>query len=188
MDLSSREREEEWARWMRAAIAGDAAAYRSFLGAVTPRLRALARQGCRRSGTPESEAEDIVQDTLLAIHLKRGTWDPARPVGPWISAIVRNKLIDSLRRRRGQVPVPIDDVIETIAAPPEPDGLERQTVERLLSGLKQNQREIVDAISLRGQSVRETAQSRGMTEIAVRVTLHRALKAMAAMYRRSEKD
>ncbi|MBX3567681.1 MAG: sigma-70 family RNA polymerase sigma factor [Rhizobiaceae bacterium] len=184
--MNSRDREEEWAQWMRAAIAGDAAAYRRFLEAVTPRLRALARRGCQRSGAPEAEAEDIVQEALLAIHLKRSTWDSARPIGPWISTIVRNKLIDTLRRRGHRISVPIDDVIETLEAAPQSDPLERQDVERLLAGLNPNQQAVVRAISIDGRSVRDTAARLGMAEGTIRVTLHRALKALAAIYRRGD--
>jgi RNA polymerase sigma-70 factor, ECF subfamily len=46
---------------------------------------------------------------LLAIHLKRHTWDAAAPLGPWVRAIARNKLIDALRRRGRRVEIPIDD-------------------------------------------------------------------------------
>src|ERR687891_585756 len=84
--------EIDWAAWMRAAMAGDADAYRQFLMSVTPHVRAIARSRCRRLGAPEGEAEDVVQEVLLAIHLKRGTWDQARPIGPWIAAITRNKV------------------------------------------------------------------------------------------------
>lgn len=186
--MASREREEEWAQWMRAAIGGDEAAYRRFLQAVAPRLRMMARQRCLQSGLPVSESEDIVQDALLAIHLKRGTWDPDRPIGPWISTIVRNKLIDALRRRGRGVAVPIDDVIDTLEAEPEPDTLEQRDVTRLLAGLKDGQQAVVRAISIEGRSVRETAERLGMQEGTVRVTLHRALKVLAAVYRRGEPE
>src|SRR5271154_3451073 len=101
---------------MRAAISGDAVAYRRFLEAVTPYLRAIARRRCEQFGTPRVDAEDIVQEALLAIHLKRGTWDSSRPIGPWISTIALNKLIDVMRRRGRQISVPIEDVIDTLEA------------------------------------------------------------------------
>ena len=68
-------REEEWAVWMRAAVDGDAQAYHRFLSTVTPHLRAMARRRCDQFGAPASEAEDVVQEVLLTMHLKRGTWD-----------------------------------------------------------------------------------------------------------------
>ena len=176
-------REEEWAIWMRAAISGDAGAYRRFLEAVTPHLRAMARRRCEQFGVSASDSEDIVQEVLLAIHLKRGTWDQARPIGPWISTIVRNKLIDTLRRRGRRITVPIEDVVDTLQAGETADNLDQHDVERLLGRLKDQQRAIVQSISVEGVSVRETADRLHMTEGAVRVALHRALKTLAALYR-----
>jgi RNA polymerase sigma-70 factor (ECF subfamily) len=143
----------------------------------------MARRRCDQFGAPASEAEDVVQEVLLAIHLKRGTWDPARPIGPWLSAIVRNKLIDSLRRRGRHVNVPIDDVIATLEAEEQTDALDRLDAEHMLERLKDPQRDIVRSISIQGTSVRETAERLKMSEGAVRVALHRALKSLAALYR-----
>jgi RNA polymerase sigma-70 factor (ECF subfamily) len=168
---------------MRAAISGDAGAYRLFLQAVTPHLRAMARRRGARLGASISDSEDVVQEVLLAIHLKRGSWDPSRPIGPWISTIVRNKMIDTLRRRGRHVSVPIEDVIDTLEAEEQADPLEQRDVDRLLSRLKDPQRDIVRSISVEGTSVRDTATRLSMTEGAVRVALHRALKALAALYR-----
>lgn len=176
-------RETEWAVWMRSAIAGDAQAYHCFLSAVTPHLRAMARRRCEQFGAPLSEAEDVVQEVLLAIHLKRGTWDTSRPIGPWISTIVRNKMIDSLRRRGRHVNIPVDDVIATLEAEEQVDALDRLDVDHMLALLKDPQRTIVRSISVEGTSVRETADRLKMTEGAVRVALHRALKALAVLYR-----
>jgi DNA-directed RNA polymerase specialized sigma24 family protein len=81
---------------------------------------------------PEGEAEDIVQEVLLAIHIKRGTWDQARPVGPWVAAITRNKLIDVLPRHGGHANVPIEDLAEIMPA-------EDQTPE-LSAGVNQPER------------------------------------------------
>lgn len=168
---------------MRAAMDGDTQSYHRFLSAVTPYLRALARRRCQQLGAPVSEAEDIVQEVLLAVHLKRGTWDATRPIGPWLSTIVRNKMIDSLRRRGRHVSVPIEDVIATLEAEEQTDNLDRMDAETLLAKLKDPQRDIVRSISLQGAGVRETAERLKMSEVAVRVSLHRALKALAALYR-----
>lgn len=177
-------REEEWAAWLRLATKGDVQAYNRFLLAVTPHLRAMARRRCDQFGAPPGEAEDVVQEVLLAIHLKRGTWDPARPLGPWLATIVRNKLIDSLRRRGRHVNVPIEDVSDFLAAEDEThDAADRIDTETMLARLKDPQRDIVRSISLEGAGIRETAARLKMTEVAVRVSLHRALKALAALYR-----
>src|SRR4029453_5013354 len=114
--MTASSRESDWATWMRAAIAGDAEAYRRFLMAITPHVRAVARSRCRTLYAAGNEVEDIVQEVLLAIHLKRGTWDDSRPIGPWISAITRNKLIDILRRNRRHASIPIHDVMDSLPA------------------------------------------------------------------------
>ena len=181
-------REEEWAVWMRAAISGDAQAYHRFLSAVTPHLRTMARRRCDQLGAPTSEAEDVVQEVLLAIHLKRGTWDSSRPIGPWLSTIVRNKLIDSLRRRGRHIDVPIDDVMATLEAEEQAGNLDRLDAEHMLERLKDPQRDIVRSISIEGAGIRETAERLKMTEGAVRVSLHRALKALAALYRSETRE
>jgi RNA polymerase sigma factor (sigma-70 family) len=176
-------REEEWEALMRAAISGDADAYRRFLQSVTPHLRAIARRRCERAGVTASDAEDLVQEVLLAIHLKRGAWDTSRPIMPWISAILRNKLIDSLRRRGHGINVPLED-IGTLEMEDATGQLNPLDVERLLGRLKEQQRELVRSIAIDEMSIRETAERLHMTEGAVRVALHRALKALAALYRR----
>ncbi len=177
-------REEEWAAWLRLAIRGDAQAYNRFLVAVTPQLRSMARRRCDQYGAPPSEAEDVVQEVLLAIHLKRGTWDPARPLGPWLTTIVRNKLVDSLRRRGRHANVPLEDVADFLETADEThEAANRLDTQAMLARLKDPQRDIVRSISLEGADIRETAARLKMTEVAVRVSLHRALKSLAALYR-----
>jgi RNA polymerase sigma factor (sigma-70 family) len=168
--------------WMRAALAGDADAYRKFLHSVAPYVRALARSRCRRLGV-ENEAEDIVQEVLLTIHLKQATWDRSRGIGPWISAITRNKIVDALRRRGRRIDVPIEDVLNTIPSEePSPEILPRD-IDVLIGKLSSHQQEIVRSISIDGVSIRDTAERFKMTEGAVRVSLHRALKALGTLYR-----
>src|SRR5947209_18330626 len=103
---------------MRASLAGDAAAYQRLLGAIAPVVRANARRALARAGQPIDQSEDIVQEILLAVHLKRHTWDANAPLAPWLFAIARNKLIDALRRRGRRVFVDIDDFAETLPAEP----------------------------------------------------------------------
>jgi len=128
-----------------------------------------------------------VQDTLLAVHLKRQTWDQGRPIGPWISAIARNKFIDLMRRRGRNAQVPIEDVIETLAAEDNETALDNYDVQRMLDNLNEKQRAVVRSLAIDGASVRQTAERLNMTEGAIRVTLHRAVKALAAIYREQNK-
>ena len=131
-----REREDEWTGLMRSAISGDDAAYHRLLRAVTPVLRAAARRGLTRAGQPADQSEDIVQDILLAVHLKRHTWDANAPFAPWLFAIARNKLIDALRRRGRRVFVNIDDFAETLPGEPVAETVPANEVTAHLNGLR----------------------------------------------------
>jgi len=124
----------------------------------------------------------VVQEVLLAIHLKRSTWDMDRPLGPWMAAIVRNKLVDSLRRRGQRLSIPLEDVEATLESEDRISIEDQMDVSQILDRLKDPQRTIVRSISIEGTSVKETADKLKMTEVAVRVSLHRALKMLAALY------
>jgi RNA polymerase sigma-70 factor (ECF subfamily) len=166
-------------------MAGDAGAYRCFLEAATPYLRSLARRQLAKLGSPTLDAEDIVQETLLTIHLKRSSWDDSRPLAPWIATIARNKVIDALRRNGRKVTLSMDDALfELIEAPAPVEETDTGLLEQMLAGLKQRDRDIVRSISIEERGTRETASRLGMSEGALRVALHRALKALAARYRK----
>jgi RNA polymerase sigma factor (sigma-70 family) len=177
-----RESEEAWAVLMRAAVNGDAGAYRQLLASLAPVLRATARRNCARVGLDSGEAEDVVQETLLAIHLKRHTWDLDRPIGPWITAIAHHKLIDRLRHRGRWKELPIDDMDNILAAEGTDNTQERLDVDRMLDKLEGRQRDLVRSVSIEGRSVEETAKRLNMSEGAVRVALHRAIKGLASRY------
>ena len=176
------DRESEWAGLMRSAIAGDEAAYRRLLFALAPWLRAIARRGLARWG--DADAEDVVQETLLAIHLKRHTWDAGRPIGPWLRAITRNKLIDNLRRRGGRIDAPIDGLEDFLTAADEKPPVEPRDVEPYVNELPERQRDVVQCILTEEISIRETAVRLKISEGAVRVALHRGLAAVARRYKR----
>jgi RNA polymerase sigma-70 factor (ECF subfamily) len=171
-------RDIEWAALMRAARAGDAAAYERCLRDIATVLRPVARRALARIGLSADHAEDVVQEVLLAVHLKQHTWDEARPIGPWVAAIARHKVVDVLRRRGSRVHLPIEDFSEILPADdapvdPGPD------VARALGALPKRQREVVQSIAVDGASIGETATRLGMSEGAVRVALHRGLAALA---------
>ena len=174
-------REAEWSDWMRAARDGDAAAYRRLLDALTPVLRAGAARGLSRAGAGTADVEDVVQETLLALHLKRHTWEPSQPLMPWVVTIARHKLVDGLRRRGRRAEVPVADFEEILAAPAERDPTEARDVDRVLDRLAPRQRDIVRSITIEDRSIAATADRLGMTEGAVRVALHRGLRALAAL-------
>ena len=179
-----RGRDDEWTDLMRSANAGDDAAYRRLLTSVAPVLRAGARRGLVRAGQPPDQAEDIVQDILLAVHLKRQTWKPDAPFAPWLFAIARNKLIDALRRRGRRVFVNIDDFAEVIPSAEPADTLPPSEVATHLAGLPVRQREVLQSIAVDQVSIKDTAKKMAMSEGAVRVALHRGLAKLAASLRK----
>jgi RNA polymerase sigma-70 factor (ECF subfamily) len=173
--------EAELARLLRASLAGDEKAYAAFLARVAQLVRAFVR---RRVGAGGLDPEDVVQETLLALHVKRHTWRSDHPVTPWLYAIARYKLIDAFRRRGSRIDVDIDEIAETIAAP-EPDRPSGREIGKALATLAPGQRSVVSAISVEGRSIGETAANLGMSETAVRVALHRGLAAIAKKFGRS---
>lgn len=173
--------EAELAKLLRAAVAGDEKAYGRFLERAAMLIRGFAR---RRTGQGGVDPEDVVQETLLAIHMKRHTWRQDAPVLPWLYAIARFKLIDAFRRRGRRIEVEIDEIAETFAAP-EGEKLAERDIDRALAGLAPGQRSVVEAISVDGKSIGETAKSLGLSEGAVRVALHRGLSAIARRFGKS---
>jgi RNA polymerase sigma-70 factor (ECF subfamily) len=90
--------DEKWAAMMHAAIAGDEAAYRRLLEEIGRSVRVMARGAFARARVGDADIEDVVQETLLAIHLKRDTWDGGLRLSPWVAAIARHKIVDAMRR------------------------------------------------------------------------------------------
>jgi RNA polymerase sigma-70 factor, ECF subfamily len=129
------------------------------------------------------EIEDLVQETLIAIHNQRHTYDVQRPFTAWCFAIAKYKLIDLLRRRGrhlGQT-VGLDDEDE-LAGPDDLDpGDARRDVLRLLEQLPDRQRLPIVLVKIEGRSVVEAAQATGMSEASVKIGVHRGLKALAAL-------
>src|ERR1044071_8425910 len=165
---------------MRLAISGEDGAYHRLLRSVPPVLRAAARRGLSRAGQPVDQSEDIVQDILLAVHLKRHTWDTNAPFAPWLFAIARNKLIDSLRRRGRRIFVDIDDFAESLAGEAPPETVPSGEVAAQLQTLPVRQREVLQSIAVESVSIKDTAKRLSMSEGAVRGALHRGLATLTA--------
>ncbi|TJW04226.1 MAG: sigma-70 family RNA polymerase sigma factor [Mesorhizobium sp.] len=172
--------EAELSRLLKAAIAGDERAYADFLTRTAALVRGFARRKIVQGGV---DPEDVVQETLLAIHVKRHTWRQDAPVLPWIYAIARFKLIDAFRRRGGRIEVEIDEIAETFAEP-ETETVSERDINRVLESLPPAQRSVVSSVSVEGRSIGETAAKFGITETAVRVSLHRGLAAIAKRFGR----
>ncbi len=163
---------------MQAACAGDRAAYEALLADIAGMLRAHARARLARSGFGPEEAEDVVQETLIALHAKRHTWDPERPILPWIQAIARHKTVDAARRlgraRRRADARPVEDLADLLPARTErPDA--RRDAHALLARLPNRERGVVEALAIEGLSIAATASRVAISEGAVRVAFHRGL-------------
>lgn len=174
--------DDPWADLLRAALAGDEAAYARFLGAITPVLRGIVQ--AKGGGIDPSDREDIVQNILLAIHLKRGTWRQDQPLRPWLYAIARYKVVDAFRARGSRfsrASLPIEDFQDVLPEPNPPELMERDDALRTISQLDPRSAEVLRGAALEGESAAETGQRLNMSEGAVRVALHRALRRLATL-------
>ena len=162
---------------------GDAGTYQQFLKELSAHLRAFLR---RRLAQRPDEVEDLVQETLLAVHNQRHTYRTDMPVTAWAHAIARYKLIDWLRAHAAKEArhEPLDDNAEALFATSDGDAAEaRRDLGQLLGLLPDRQRLPIVHMKLEGLSVVETAQLTGLSESAVKVGVHRGLKALAAKLR-----
>ena len=169
---------------MIAAQAGDRPAYERLLREITPWIRAIARS---RSSN-RADVEEIVQDTLLTIHRVRHTYDPKRPFSPWLSAIAARRGIDSLRRRLrvARHETADESAYETFADHSANNELEAvrssEEINQLLGTLPARQREALEALKLKEMSLAEASAASGQSVAALKVNVHRALKALRAMF------
>jgi len=163
-------------------LTGDGTAYHMFLKELSAHLRAFFRR--RLSNLPD-EVEDLVQESLLAVHNQRHTYDATQPLTAWAHAIARYKMVDLLRRRgvREALQVPLDEESELLTEADNDAGNARHDVMSLLAQLPERQRLPIQHVKLEGLSVLETARLTGMSESAIKVGVHRGLKALAARIR-----
>lgn len=169
-------------RLLVAGRAGDAGAYHGFLRDLGVHLRGFLRR--RLSRIPD-EVEDLVQETLIAVHNQRHTYDAGQPLTAWLHAIARYKLVDLLRRRARHdlLNDPLDDDKEILVASDTEAADARRDVAKLLATLPDRHRLPIVHVKIEGLSVAEAARLTGMSESAVKVGVHRGLKALAAMMR-----
>lgn len=170
---------EDWAVRMQMAIAGNEIVYSRLLEDIALFARGVAYKTLYGAQMGDSNIEDIVQETLIAIHLNRHRWDPKRKLEPWVAAVAYHKCVDVMRRSPHRKTVTINLLEDELMAP-APDPHICSDVMRLMDGLKPRQRDIVVSVSIEGHSVADTAARLSMSPVAVRVALHRAVKAMAA--------
>lgn len=173
---------DDWGTLLTAANSGDGRAYTTFLRTITPVLRGVVR--AKGAVLGEAVCEEVLQEVLLAVHLKRHTWQAGSPVRPWLYAIARYKVVDAFRSRGARIEVPIEDFTEVLPADAAPDPTEASDMARMIGLLDDRAGRLVRMIGLEGASVAEAGQALKMTEGAVRVALHRAFKTLAALRER----
>ena len=174
--------ETELKELMLASLDGDGASHRALLERLSRRLRAYYKGKLAGIGRDATEAEDLVQEAVLAIHVKRHTYDPAEPLTPWVHAIARYKLIDFLRRNRASfADVPIDEADEVMAHDDNVSAESTYDVRRLMERLPKKMQCSIEAVKLDGLSIAEAAERCGISEPGVKVNIHRGLKALAAL-------
>ena len=167
---------------MKAAQAGDTAAYSTLLRAVMPLVRNVVRRA--RGFLGAADVEDLVQDVLLSLHAVRATYDPARPFIPWLLAITRNRLADGARRyaRRSAHEVQVDELPVTFAE--EAANIETESygdsdaLRQAIQALPPGQRTAVEMLKLKELSLKEAAAASGMSIGALKISMHRAMASL----------
>jgi len=170
-----------WSALMASAQAGDAVAYHRLLTDVGGWLK---RYYARR--LPPAFVDDAIQDTLLAIHQKRHTYDPSRPFEPWLAAVARHKWIDRLRALKA---APTQALDENIAVADHGDAVTSAwSLEALLRQIKPARAEVIRLVKLQGLSIEEAAARTGQSVSLVKVNIHRGLNQLTALAERSDAD
>ncbi|WP_144161954.1 sigma-70 family RNA polymerase sigma factor [Paraburkholderia sp. BCC1885] len=160
------------------SLNGDEPAYRAFLEHLSAHLRAFLR---RRLSHLQDDVEDIVQEILLAVHTGRHTYRRDEPLTAWVHAIARYKLADFLRARsrREALQDPLDDELELFAASDVESANAKRDLDKLLKHLPDRQRLPIVHVKLMGLSIAESARHTGLSQAAIKVGIHRGLKALA---------
>jgi RNA polymerase sigma-70 factor (ECF subfamily) len=158
---------------MLAASSGNRKAYEQLLASSAVRLRSYFG---RRIGRDTADVEDLVQETLMAIHQRRASYDPALPFTAWLHAIAYYKLVDQYRRSGSRAHVPLDEAAELIAADTLGPAIAAVDVEKLLAELPQKQREAIQLTRIAGYSVAEAAGVTGQSASGIKVSVHRGVK------------
>lgn len=163
-----------WGAMMAAGQRGEAAPYRRLLAELRPwLLRYFARR------LPPFAVEDAVQDTLIAIHTKRHTWQPDRPFGPWLAGVARYKWIDRLRSASRHA---ADELPDTLSTPDHETAVTSAAALRgLMATLKPAQADVIRLVKLDGLSIDDAALHTGQSAALVKVNIHRGLARLARL-------
>jgi RNA polymerase sigma-70 factor (ECF subfamily) len=166
---------------MLAGLAGDTAARRVLLDRLRDLLRTYFRLRLSRFGRDATEADDLVQDVLLIIHKRGGTYDPHRQLLPWVYTVARHRFIDHLRRTPVfRLSVPLDRAGQLAAGDTHVGVESGHDLRTLMDDLPEKMRCAIQCVKIDGLSTAEAARRCGTSESAVRTNVHRGLKRLTA--------
>lgn len=165
---------------MLASLDGDASAYRRLLADLTQHLRPYFLR--RLSAAHQSHAEDLVQETLLAIHSRRMTYDRNRPFTSWLHAVAHHKFVDHVRRHAIRPTVHLDDDAPIFASDDSANAADRLDVETVLTEVPARTADLIRQTRIEGASVAEAAARHNMSETAAKVSIHRGLKTLMGKF------
>lgn len=163
--------DNKWDIWIKAALAGDQDAYRDLLTALRPWLTAYFRKRIHTNAV-----DDLVQETLMALHSKRHTYNPAYPFMPWLSAVARHRWIDHMRKTLRHIELQLDDAFQDPSSAREEAA--RHDVQALLKKIPPAQAQVIEMVKLRDMSVADVAAQTGHSASSVKVMVHRGMKRM----------
>lgn len=170
---------------MLAGLDGDEVSHKALLRKLSTYLRAYFKRQLVRVGRGPTDAEDLVQETLIALHTRRHTYDRSQLLTPWVYAIARYRLLDYLRRSKAaNLDVPVEEAEEVFASDDASAVESGLDLKKLLAQLTPKTRQVIQYVKLDGLSVNEAAARCGMSESAIKVSVHRGLKALSLLVRK----
>ena len=170
---------------MLAGLAGDAKAHQRLLAACAARLRSYY---ARRLGGEAPDLEDLVQETLIAIHERRESYNSALPFTAWLHAIAKYKLVDHYRRAGIRRHIDLDDIGELAAEDGFEPALAAIDIERMLGELPPKHRQAIRLTRIEGYSVEEASQMTGQSPSGIKIGVHRGLRKLSAQIRDDDDD
>ncbi|WEX11763.1 sigma-70 family RNA polymerase sigma factor [Chelativorans sp. AA-79] len=171
---------------MISSLDGDAAAYRLLLSELARHLRPYFAR--RLHAAHAADAEDLVQETLMAVHSRRITYDRGKPFTAWLHAVAHHKFVDHVRRHSRRMAVPLADDMAIFARDENHEIAVRLDMDTMLQAVPERTGELIRQVKIDGASIAEAAAATGMSESAVKVSIHRGLKALSARFSRKTDD
>jgi len=166
-------------------LEGDAAAHRALLSELARLLRSYFG---KRLSYDLADIDDLVQETLIAVHTRRTSYDRERPFTAWAFSIARYKMVDEFRRRGTRVSVPIEDASDMFADDDLESVAASVDLEILMADLPESQRLSIQGVKVEGLSVIETAERSGLSPSNVKISIHRGMKALFKRVRTGDPD